>query len=129
MFHRAIKGKNMEIIIIIVGCLILYLNVAASIYLYKSIMYTSGQKIAQSLIIWLIPIIGAAIVLNVLMEEVVQLKKHDSSAPFLLRVLTLTIFFEAASGISQGEAGSHDGGYESGGFDGGGGDSGGGGGD
>lgn len=50
------------------GAFIFYLNILASVSLVKSVDLTAFQKISQFIFMWLIPIIGSKLVLNMLSE-------------------------------------------------------------
>ncbi|MCU7815678.1 MAG: hypothetical protein KZQ81_10820 [Candidatus Thiodiazotropha sp. (ex Rostrolucina anterorostrata)] len=115
-----------EIIIFVAIGIVLYLNISASVHLAKSDMYSMSQKAAQYLLIWLVPFIGAAVVLSILMEEPGPGRKGEKASSFLFRLLALTFFFETASSIADGEISSQDSSFDSGGYDSGGGDGGGG---
>jgi uncharacterized membrane protein YgcG len=116
-----------EIIIFVALAIVLYLNISASVHLAKSDMYSMSQKAIQGLLVWLVPVIGAAVVLSILLEDPGSARKGEKAPSFLFRLLALTFFFETAASVADGESSSHDscidsGGYDSGGGDGGGGD-------
>ena len=72
-------------------CLILYflsLNVVTTIRLWHSDSYSKSQKIVQTAIIWLLPVIGVLIVILFLNTEPLQ-----ESNPSFLRKLYMLIFF------------------------------------
>ncbi|MES9970743.1 MAG: hypothetical protein ABW092_11975 [Candidatus Thiodiazotropha sp.] len=115
-----------EIIIFLTIAIALYLNLSASVHLARSDMYSMSQKAAQYLLIWLLPFIGAAVVLTILMEEPGPVKKGEKAPSYLFRLLALTFFFEAAPKMVDSQASNHDSGFDSGGYDSGGGDGGGG---
>ena len=114
-----------EIIAFAFIALMVYLNVVSTIHLTRSDMYSSGQKKAQLAFIWFIPIIGAAIVLMLLMEEPGAEKRLPRGNSFIVRFLLLSFIFSSATagGTDSDTLDSGD----VGGFDGGGGDGGGGG--
>ena len=51
-----------------IAAFIVYLNILASVSLFKSTDLTAFQKISQFIFAWLIPIIGSKLVLNMLSE-------------------------------------------------------------
>jgi hypothetical protein len=53
-------------------CVAIYLNIVASISVYKSKTLEPFQKYAQSLIIWLVPLLGSWFVINMLSEQEVE---------------------------------------------------------
>ncbi|MEW7990664.1 MAG: hypothetical protein AB2723_18040 [Candidatus Thiodiazotropha sp.] len=121
------ENNNMaEIIIFVALAIVLYLDISASVHLAKSDMYSKSQKAAQYLLIWLVPFIGAAVVLSILMEEPGPSRKGEKAPSFLFRLLALTFFFETASSLADGDSPSQDSSFDSGGYDSGGGDGGGG---
>ncbi|MEW8464078.1 MAG: hypothetical protein AB2655_05860 [Candidatus Thiodiazotropha endolucinida] len=125
MFKK--ENKSMaEILIFVALAIVLYLSISASVHLAKSDMYSKSQKVAQYLLIWLVPFIGAGVVLSILMEEPGPTRRGEKAPSFLFRLLALTFFFESASCIADGEASSQDSSFDSGGYDSGGGDGGGG---
>ncbi|MCG7940578.1 MAG: hypothetical protein N0C88_17255 [Candidatus Thiodiazotropha lotti] len=115
-----------EVISYIFVAFVIYLNVVATIHLVRSDMYSSGQKVAQLALIWLIPIIGAAFVVMLLMEEACAEKRNLRGNSFIIRFLMLSFIFSnaAADGDASEAIESSDiGGFDSGGGgDGGGGD-------
>lgn len=116
-----------EIIIFVALAIVLYLDISASVHLAKSDVYSKNQKATQYLLVWLVPFIGAAVVLNILMEEPGPSRKGGNAPSFLFRLLALTFFFETASSLADGESPNQgssgdSGGCDSGGSDGGGGD-------
>ncbi|MEW8360349.1 MAG: hypothetical protein AB2662_20655 [Candidatus Thiodiazotropha sp.] len=115
-----------EIIIFVALAIVLYLDISASVHLAKSDMYSKSQKAAQYLLIWLVPFIGTAVVLSILMEEPGPSRKGEKAPSFLFRLLALTFFFETASSLADGDSPSQDSSFDSGGYDSGGGDGGGG---
>ena len=52
------------------------LNFCATVKLWRSESYTLGQKIAQSLIIWLIPVLGTSLVLFLMRQESWHTEAH-----------------------------------------------------
>ncbi|MCG8488031.1 MAG: hypothetical protein MI756_11230 [Chromatiales bacterium] len=118
------KGLMIETLIFITLAIALYLNISASIHLAKSSIYSISQKAAQTLLIWLVPFIGAAVVLSILMEEPGPGLKNEKTPSFLFRLLALTFFFEATSSSADSETSNQDSSFNSGGYDSGGGDGG-----
>ncbi len=96
-----------EIITLAFIVLMVYLNVISTIHLVGSNMYSTGQKGIQLALIWLIPIIGAVIVLAFLTEEPSAEKKVPGS-------------FSSANASESGNMGGFGGGGGMGGFGGGG---------
>ena len=113
-------------------CLIIYflaLNIVTTIRLWRSDSYSKSQKIMQTIIIWLVPLLGVFIVILFLNTEPLE-----ESNPSILKKLYMWIFFiknekkekkqKHINDISEGEVyGSGSSGFSSfGGFDFGGGD-------
>ncbi|WP_286237891.1 hypothetical protein [Neptuniibacter halophilus] len=99
--------------------LVVYLNIVATYHLNQSELYSLGQKRAQFFLIWLIPLVGASLVIMMLMEEI-KAKRHPKGQTFIMRFLMLSFIFADAS--SNGSSPSDSNKVESTGGDGGGGD-------
>jgi hypothetical protein len=52
--------KNLQLILFFLLGLICFSNLLVSFFVARSSFYSTGQKVAQCLIIWFIPIFGAA---------------------------------------------------------------------
>lgn len=52
------------------------LNLYATLRLYRSTLYSRGQKVAQVALTWLIPIFGALLVLRVMTDEPLTHEEH-----------------------------------------------------
>jgi len=50
------------------GCLVLYLNVVATITIKMATTLEPPQKLAQIFVVWLIPLVGALLVLHLIVE-------------------------------------------------------------
>lgn len=65
-------AMNTPYIMFVIGALltafILYLNLAATVWLFKTENLNRFQKLSQSVIVWLLPYIGARFVLSLLRE-------------------------------------------------------------
>ena len=88
-------------------------------------MYSSGQKAAQLVLVWLIPIAGAVIVVILLMEEPSIEKRLPRGNSFIIRFLMLSFIFSsvtAASSDSNALDSGNVGDFDAGGGDGGGGE-------
>ncbi|MEW8625700.1 MAG: hypothetical protein AB2551_08125, partial [Candidatus Thiodiazotropha sp.] len=108
-----VKDLMIETLIFITLAVALYLNISASIHLAKSSIYSISQKVAQTLLIWFVPFIGAAVVLNILMEEPGPGLKNEKAPSFLFRLLALTFFFETTSSIADSETSNQDSSFNS----------------
>lgn len=97
-----------------------YSAAVATWHLGNTSYFTNGQKLAQLAMIWLLPILGVAIVLSMLAPE--ERKRRPGWVP-LLEPFILAMFIHSASGAtddaSHGSAStdstsSHDGGSDGG---------------
>lgn len=57
--------KSQLILLVLIGC-IGVLNLLASFALIRDVFPTPGQRVVQFLLIWLLPVVGALIVLGVI---------------------------------------------------------------
>jgi len=84
-------------ILIIIGLIALYMNIAATFHLFRCKFYERSQIIAQLFVIWLLPFIGAILILSVIFSsaptkfEKITESSTESSA--LLSWLSLGAFF------------------------------------
>jgi hypothetical protein len=83
--------------------LYVYSAAVASWHLRNATYFTGGQKLAQLAMIWLLPIVGVAIVLSMLGPE--ERKRRPGWVP-LLEPFILAVFIHSASGAADGV--SHD---------------------
>ena len=97
-----------------------YSAAVASWHVHKTAYFTRGQKLAQLVMIWLLPIIGVAFVLSMLGPE--ERKRRPGWVP-LLEPFILAMFIHSASGAtddashgstSTDSTSSHDGGSDGG---------------
>ena len=61
-----------NIIIVVLGAFVIYLSLMATVAILRSDMLTTGQKVAQTAIAWLIPILGARLVIHLLSEQDIE---------------------------------------------------------
>jgi uncharacterized membrane protein YgcG len=111
-----------ETIIFIFFALVVYLNLVATIHLTQSDLYSPGQKVVQLVLIWLVPIIGASIVIKLIMEEPAAEKRLPGGDSFIVRFLLLSFIFSSATvsdtdsdALDSSDAGGFDGGGDGGG--------------
>jgi len=84
-------------IFIIVGLIALYMNIAATFHLFRCKLYERIQIIAQLFVIWLIPFIGAILILSVIFSSTPtkfeKLTKSSTESSALLSWFSLETFF------------------------------------
>ncbi len=68
---------NQEIFLFVVISLVLLLNAFVSVALLRSGVYSKGQVVAQSAIVWLVPLLGAAFVGLFLLSQSTRQKASD----------------------------------------------------
>lgn len=71
---------NQEIFLFVVLSLVLLLNAFVSLALFRSGVYSKGQVVAQSAIVWLVPLLGAAFVGLFLLSQGTRQKASDGGA-------------------------------------------------
>ena len=94
---------------IVVALVAASLDVVATVCLVRTTQLTRFQKVAQGLIVWLVPVIGALVALHLLVEsdpDVVRRRwlANDKINAYLLQVLRLearTADREAAQEVEQ----------------------------
>jgi hypothetical protein len=89
MLGKILIGGMLVIALVATG-----LNVVASICLVRTEQLTRFQKIAQGVVVWLVPIVGALVVLHLLVESDPNMVRHrwipnDTINAQLLQVLGL----------------------------------------
>ena len=98
-------------------CLLLYLNAAAVYYAIKSEMYTSKQLVAQACIVFLIPIVGAVVILSFSISQLspeTPLANEGKISSRLLSLLFLSFIVSNSNDQSESsDSGSNS--YEAGG--------------
>ncbi len=71
---------NQEIFLFVVLTLVLLLNTFVSVALFRSGVYSKGQVVAQSAIVWLVPLLGAALVGLFLLSQGTRQKASDGGS-------------------------------------------------
>lgn len=61
--------QTVEVVIAVGVLFIVVVNLAATGYVLRADSYEKGQKVAQAILIWLMPIVGAAICAYVLWQD------------------------------------------------------------
>ena len=59
----------MNIVLWILGAILVIANFVVSFRLFQSTSYSTNQKLGQTVIIWLIPVLGASLIWNFLHDE------------------------------------------------------------
>jgi uncharacterized membrane protein YgcG len=94
--------------------LALYLNVVATVQLWRSVAYDRRQKIRQTVLVWLLPFVGAAWVLTFLTENA-HIPGHGvRPRSWLLQLFALSFFLSHASVADSTDSHSQDHGVDSG---------------
>lgn len=84
----------------------LYSAAVASWHLHHSSYFTRGQKMAQHALVWLLPVVGVALVLSMLDPK--ERARRPGWIP-LLEPILLSVFLVSASRAD--DTASHDGGF------------------
>ncbi len=109
---------------------LLVLNLYASALVLRNILYDTPQKIAQLLIVWLIPVLGGLLVIRIAREGQPRRERSYGEGGGDIGGDLGGLDLGSSDGAAHHDAGFGGGGFGGGGFgDGGGGDGGGGGGD
>lgn len=82
----------MEYLVFGIAGLIVYLDIVASYQLYRSNNYDRSQKIAQYIIIWLFPLLGAFLVLYFVAETPAAYGAGKKPPSRLTQLLALSFF-------------------------------------
>ena len=78
--------------LVITGIYLLLLNIIATLRLSKSELNEKAQKVFQTILIWILPLIGAVIVSMLLnQEEPMELKKKNILKSILLFIFIVKI--------------------------------------
>ncbi|WP_345971127.1 hypothetical protein WCX72_04700 [Sulfurimonas sp. HSL1-6] len=98
------------IVISLIAYLLLF-NTVSTFRLAKTEMYDSSQKVFQSLVIWLLPLIGAAIISHFLNDEPLVLSEKASKYVLLIKLLLLPLMIKVKSNLDD-EIGNSNEGYQ-----------------
>ncbi|QOP41395.1 hypothetical protein [Sulfurimonas marina] len=98
------------ILIILVIYLFLF-NIITTFRLFKTDMYDSFQKSVQILILWIIPLMGAAFIAHFLNDEPLVLSEKFQKYVLLIKFLLLPFMIKVSSNLDK-EIGNSNDGYQ-----------------
>lgn len=91
-------------IVITLLCLLLYLNAAAIYYAVKTEMYSTKQLVAQACIVFLVPLVGAIVILSFSISQISPeplLKNEKKHSNRLLSLLFLSFIVSNLNSQSE----------------------------
>ncbi|MBU2240314.1 MAG: hypothetical protein KJ868_20090 [Gammaproteobacteria bacterium] len=93
-----------SMVVITCFCLLLYLNAAAIYYAVKTEMYSTKQLVAQACIVFIIPLVGAAVILSFSISQLspeTPLERERKTSSRLLSLLFLSFIVSNLNGQSE----------------------------